>query len=42
MTQIAAKLVKELRDKTGVGMMDAKKALVAVEGDMEKAIDFLR
>ena len=42
MTQIAAKLVKELRDKTGVGMMDAKRALVAVEGDMEKAIDFLR
>ncbi|MDO4432929.1 MAG: translation elongation factor Ts [Aerococcaceae bacterium] len=42
MAEITAKLVKELRDKTGVGMMDAKKALVAVEGDMDKAIDFLR
>lgn len=42
MAQIAAKQVKELRDKTGVGMMEAKKALVAVEGDLEKAIDFLR
>ena len=42
MSEITAKLVKELRDMTGVGMMDAKKALVAVEGDMEKAVDFLR
>ena len=42
MAKISAAQVKELRDKTGVGMMDAKKALVAVEGDMEKAIDFLR
>ena len=42
MAKITAAQVKELRDKTGVGMMDAKKALVAVEGDMEKAIDFLR
>lgn len=42
MAEITAKLVKELRDMTGVGMMDAKKALVAVEGDMEKAVDFLR
>ncbi|TLQ04576.1 elongation factor Ts [Pediococcus stilesii] len=42
MASISAKLVKELRDKIGVGMMDAKKALVATEGDMEKAIDFLR
>ena len=41
MAKISAAQVKELRDKTGVGMMDAKKALVAVEGDMEKAIDFL-
>ncbi|MGY3724027.1 translation elongation factor Ts (EF-Ts) [Granulicatella balaenopterae] len=40
--KISAKLVKELRDMTGVGMMDAKKALVKVEGDMEKAVDFLR
>lgn len=42
MAEITAKLVKELRDKTGVGMMDAKKALVAVEGDIEKAVDYLR
>lgn len=42
MAEITAKLVKELRDMTGVGMMDAKKALVAVEGDMDKAVDFLR
>ena len=42
MAKISAAQVKELRDKTGVGMMDAKKALVATEGDMEKAIDFLR
>ena len=34
--------VKELREKTGCGMMDCKKALTACEGDMEKAIDFLR
>ena len=42
MVQISAKLVKELRDMTGVGMMDAKRALVAVEGDMEAAVDYLR
>ena len=42
MAQISAKLVKELRDMTGVGMMDAKKALVEVDGDMDKAVDFLR
>ncbi|WP_338434436.1 translation elongation factor Ts [Ligilactobacillus saerimneri] len=42
MAKIAAKQVKELRDKTGVGMMDAKKALVASDGDMDKAIDLLR
>lgn len=40
--EITAKLVKELRDKTGVGMMDAKKALVAVDGDIDKAVDYLR
>lgn len=34
--------VKELREKTGVGMMDCKKALQATDGDMDKAIDFLR
>ena len=37
MANITAKLVKELRDMTGVGMMDAKKALVEVEGDIDKA-----
>lgn len=42
MAQITAALVKELRVRTGAGMMDCKKALVAVEGDMEKAVDFLR
>ena len=42
MAEITAKLVKELRDMTGVGMMDAKKALVEVEGDIDKAVDFLR
>lgn len=42
MVQISAKLVKELRDMTGVGMMDAKRALVAVEGDMDAAVDYLR
>ncbi|MDD2351943.1 MAG: translation elongation factor Ts [Candidatus Caldatribacteriota bacterium] len=39
---INAKLVKELRDKTGAGMMDCKKALTHTEGDFEKAIDYLR
>ncbi|MCH4169250.1 MAG: translation elongation factor Ts [Streptococcaceae bacterium] len=39
---VTAKQVKELRDRTGVGMMDAKKALVEVDGDMDKAIDLLR
>ena len=37
-----AKDVAALREKTGCGMMDCKKALTASEGDMEKAIDFLR
>lgn len=39
---ITAQMVKELREKTGAGMMDCKKALQETEGDMEKAIDFLR
>ena len=39
---ITAAQVKELREITGAGMMDCKKALVAVDGDMEKAVDFLR
>ena len=39
---ITATMVKDLRDKTGAGMMDAKKALVETDGDMEKAMEFLR
>jgi elongation factor Ts len=39
---ITADMVKTLRDKTGAGMMDCKKALQESEGDMEKAIDYLR
>ncbi|WP_300386139.1 translation elongation factor Ts [Clostridium sp.] len=39
---ITAQLVKELRDKTGAGMMDCKKALTASEGDIEKAVEILR
>ena len=39
---ITAAMVKELREKSGAGMMDCKKALTATDGDMEKAIDFLR
>jgi len=42
MADITASMVKELREATGVGMMDAKKALVQNEGDMEKAVDWLR
>ena len=40
--EIKASMVKELRDKTGAGMMDAKKALVETDGDMDKAIELLR
>lgn len=39
---ITSQMVKDLRDKTGAGMMDCKKALSENNGDMEKAIDFLR
>ena len=39
---ITASMVKELREMTGAGMMDCKKALTATEGDMDKAVDFLR
>lgn len=42
MTTITAALVKELRDKTGAGMMDCKAALVDTNGDVEEAIDWLR
>ena len=40
--EISASLVKELREKTGLGMMDCKKALVETGGDLEKAVDYLR
>lgn len=42
MAEITATLVKELRDKTGAGMMDSKKALVETEGNLEAAVDWLR
>ncbi|MGY9106710.1 MAG: translation elongation factor Ts [Alphaproteobacteria bacterium] len=42
MAAISAGLVKELRDKTGAGMMDCKKALTENDGDMEEAVDWLR
>ncbi len=42
MAEITASLVKELREKTGAGMMDCKKALNEVQGDIEKAVDWLR
>ena len=42
MTTISASLVKELRDKTGAGMMDCKTALTEVKGDIESAVDWLR
>lgn len=42
MSEITAKMVKELRDKTGAGMMDCKKALGNADGDIEKAIKNLR
>ncbi len=42
MTQISASLVKELREKTGAGMMDCKTALTETKGDIEAAIDWLR
>jgi elongation factor Ts len=42
MAEISAKLVKELRDKTGAGMMDCKKALKETEGDIAKAAEWLR
>ncbi len=42
MVNIPAALVKELREKTGAGMMDCKKALEETGGDMDKAVDYLR
>lgn len=42
MATISATMVKELREKSGAGIMDCKEALTACDGDMEKAVDFLR
>ena len=39
---ITAAMVKELREITGVGMLDCKKALTETDGDMEKAVEYLR
>lgn len=39
---VTAQMVKELRERTGAGMMDCKKALTETKGDLEKAVDFLR
>ena len=41
MAEITAKLIKELRDNTGAGIMDAKKALEDSQGDMQKAEEYL-
>ena len=42
MAAVTAKMVKDLRERTGAGMMDCKKALAATDGDMDKAVEFLR
>ena len=42
MAEITAGLVKELREKSGAGMMDCKRALTETDGDMEAAMDWLR
>src|SRR5882757_332246 len=42
MTNISAGMVKDLRDKTGAGMMDCKTALAETKGDIETAVDWLR
>jgi translation elongation factor Ts len=42
MAEVTAAVVKELRERTGVGMMDCKKALAETDGDMDKAIEYLR
>ncbi|MFP6773236.1 MAG: translation elongation factor Ts [Alphaproteobacteria bacterium] len=42
MTQVSAAMIKDLRGKTGAGMMDCKKALTETEGDVEAAVDWLR
>jgi elongation factor Ts len=40
--EVSASVVKELREKTGAGMMDCKKALAETDGDVQKAVDYLR
>ena len=42
MSNITAQMVKELRDRTGAGMMECKKALLEASGDMEKAVEEMR
>ena len=42
MSNITAKMVKELRDRTGAGMMECKKALINSSGDMDKAVEEMR
>ena len=42
MATVTAAMVKELRERTGAGMMDCKKALAETNGDMSKAADYLR
>jgi elongation factor Ts len=42
MAEVTATLIKDLRERTGAGMSDCKKALIEVEGDIDKAIDYLR
>ena len=42
MAQVTASLVKELRDRTGLGMMECKRALAESDGDIEKAIEWVR
>ena len=42
MTTVSAAMVKELREKSGAGIMDCKAALSECDGDLEKAVDFLR
>ena len=42
MAAVTAAMVKELREMTGAGMMDCKKALAATDGNMDEAVEFLR
>src|SRR6187200_3171993 len=42
MSEVSASMIKDLRERTGAGMADCKKALTEVSGDMDKAIDYLR